>query len=86
SSDTALRDHLFHCVEQSAVAALSSRKLKQSQQWSQVYALPLLDKKYLGDEPDEERCKKQIEKRLQHFWTQDWPLLQETINKAIETL
>ncbi|HHO0883350.1 PDDEXK-like family protein [Aeromonas hydrophila] len=86
SSDAALRDHLFGCVEQSKVAALSTRKLRQSPQWSQVYSLRLLDKKHTVDEPDEEACKKQIDKKLQHFWSHDWPLLKVTMDKAIETL
>lgn len=85
SSDATLRDHLFGCIEKSAVAALSTRKLRHSPQWSQVYSLSLLDKKYFGDEPDEVLCKKQIDKRMQYFWSHDWPLLKETINKAIET-
>lgn len=86
SSDTALRDHLFGCVEQSEVAALSTRKLRHSPQWSQVYSLRLLDKKYIVDEPDEELCKKQIDKKMLYFWAHDWPLLKETMNKAIESL
>lgn len=86
SSDAALREHLFNCVEQSEVASLAKRKLRHSPQWSQVYSLPLLDKKYLGDDPDEEECKKQISKKLQHFWSHDWPLLKVTMDKAIETL
>ncbi|MFM5172014.1 PD-(D/E)XK nuclease family protein [Aeromonas veronii] len=86
SSDAALREHLFNCVEQSEVASLAKRKLRHSPQWSQVYSLPLLDKKNLGDDPDEEECKKQISKKLQHFWSHDWTLLKETMNKAIETL
>ncbi|MGU5638240.1 PDDEXK-like family protein [Aeromonas veronii] len=73
SSDAALREHLFNCVEQSEVTSLAKRKLRHSPQWSQVYSLPLLDKKYLGDDPDEEECKKQISKKLQHFWSHGNP-------------
>lgn len=85
SSDAALRDHLFGCIEKSAIAGLSTRKLRQSQQWSQVYSLSLLDRKYLGNVPDEALCKKQIDLKMQHFSLHDWPLLKETMNKAIAT-